>query len=225
MELTLRMPASNTWSQVKGVLVGAAAASLALAVLLASWHKPGEPSPPSLKDTRFSVAVLQGPKQSTQEAPADVEQTAPEVEIAAPDVKTNEVAVADRETSLPEAVTAAQESSVGPEAAKQEEVIPPAQVSMPGGRLVAEDAPIGEAPDPFSVGPNQVYLRILVDETGKPFRGGIVRQGSEPMRDTLILKAMMSRKYSPEKLIRAPGEEKVWQVDLVIDYGTDEFIP
>lgn len=225
MELTEPLPMADLRSQLKGVLSGAVVASMVLTALLTGWQKAGEPSPPSLKNTRFSVAVLQGPKQSTQEAPADVDKTAPEVVIAAPEVSTNSVAAAERETSLPEAVAAAQESAVGPEAPKQEEVIPPAQVSMPGGRLVAQDAPVGDQPDPFAVGPNQVYLRLLVDEKGKPVRGGIVRQGSEPMRDVLILKAMMSRTYRPEKLIRSPGEEKMWQVDLVIDYGTDEFIP
>ncbi|GBG14394.1 DNA ligase [Novimethylophilus kurashikiensis] len=211
--------------RARAFLAGGLAASLLLYALLHTFKSTGEQAPPSLSTMRFSVAVLQGPKQAAQEAPANVDKTAPDVVAEPPKERVNKVVSAERETSLPKAVAAAQDTTVGPEAAKPDEVIPPAQVSMPGGKLMAQDASVGEQPDPFAVGPRQVYIRIYVDANGNAKRGGIVRQGAEPMRDALILKAMMSRSYSIDKLMKAPGEEQMWQLDLVIDYGTNEFLP
>lgn len=225
MRITLPSRLSTLRPTTKANLVGALVSTVALAGLLHAWQTAGEPTPPSLSNVRFSVAVMQGPKQAAQEAPENADTTAPDVVTAPPQEKPAQVVTAERETSLPKAVASAQETTVGPEAAKAEEVIPPAQVSMPGGRLVAQDTAVGEAPDPFAMGARQVYLRIYVDANGVAKRGGIVRQGAEPMRDNLILKAMMSRKYATDKLLRVPGGEPLWQLDLVIDYGTNEFLP
>lgn len=207
----------------KAQVLGAVVATALTAALLHAWRTAGEPVPPSLSAVRFAVAVLAGPKQAAQAAPSNADRTEASV-IATPEAKANQVVTAERPTSLPQAVAAAQESAPGPEAAQPEEVIPPARVSMPGGRLVAEDPGLGEQPDPFAVGPRQVYLRLFVDKTGKAVRGGIVRSGQEPMRDALILKAMLSRSYSTANL-RIAGPDGLWQLDLVIDYGTNEFLP
>jgi hypothetical protein len=96
---------------------------------------------------------------------------------------------------------------------------------MPGGRLAAEDAPVGDMKDPFEVGPKQVYLRLYVNAQGRVVRGGIVRGGSDPARDNMILRAMVSRTYSTQNLVRVDGGEPQWQMDLVLDYGTNEFLP
>lgn len=204
--------------------LGGVVATLLTAALLRTWHPSGEPVPPSLHTARFSVAILSGPKQSAQEAPANTEKTAAAV-IATPSASSNQLVTAERETSLPKAVAAAQESAAGASSVVPQEVIPPARVSMPGGRLVAEDVGLGDAPDPFAIGARQVFIRILVGADGAVKRGGIVRSGSDPMRDTLILRAMMSRTYTTTNLIRNEGKEPQWQLDLVIDYGTNEFLP
>lgn len=202
--------------------LGAVAASMLLTALLYAGRQAGEPAPPSLNAARFSVAMLAGPKQAAQEAPRNADQVAISV---APSVEpANQVVTAERPTSLPQAVAAAQDASVGPEAAQADEVIPPARVSMPGGRLMAMDVSLGEQPDPFATGPRQVYLRLFVDESGKVVRGGIARPGTEPLRDALILKAMTSRAYATSNL-KIRGADGLWQLDLVIDYGTNEFLP
>jgi len=203
---------------------GAVVATAVLAALLVLHPPAGEKVVPNLSTARFAVAVLAGPKQAEQAAPADADQKVPAV-APTPEPKSNTAAVAERKNSLPDAVAAAQESTPGSEVAKPAEVIPPAQVSMPGGQLMAEDAPAGEHSDPFVVGPRQVYLRLFVNEKGKVVRGGIVRSGGEPMRDAFILKAISSRLYATKNLMRIEGSEPVWQMDLVIDYGTNEMVP
>lgn len=206
-------------------LLGAVTASAVLAALL-MWHpKLGEKVLPSLSTTRFQVAVLAGPKQAEQQAPADAAQKVEDVTPAPQPQAANTAAVAERQNSLPKAVKSAQDSDPGPEVAKPAEVIPPAQVSMPGGRLAAEDAPVGDMKDPFEVGPKQVYLRLYVNAQGRVVRGGIVRGGSDPARDNMILRAMVSRTYSTQNLVRVDGGEPQWQMDLVLDYGTNEFLP
>ena len=167
---------------------------------------------------------MAGAKQAAQEAPDNAENTAPAV-IAAPQVTAAQAVTADRPTSLPEAVKAAPDSKPTAQTPSQEQVLPPAQVSMPGGQLAAEDAPEGELMDPFHVGRRQVYIRLLVDPTGKVIRGAIVRGGAEPMRDAIILKAMMSRSF-----VRASGGFKVEgsdlrQFDMVLDYGAQDYLP
>lgn len=218
--LQLRRPGPAVVAHTLGTLV----ATGLTAALLRTWHPSGEPIPPSLHTARFSVAILSGPKQSAQEAPANTERTA-EAVIATPSAQPNHMVTAERETSLPNAVESAQESAAGESAVVPQEVIPPARVSMPGGRLVAEDIGLGEAPDPFALGARQVFIRVLVGADGSVKRGGIVRSGSDPMRDTLILRAMMSRTYSTANLMRIEGKEPQWQLDLVIDYGSNEYLP
>lgn len=205
-------------------------ALVSLAVLTAAlwqWTTPGERVPPSLSQARFSVAVLAGPKQAAQTAPENAAEVVKETETAVTPPKDAPVAVAERETSLPEAKKAAQTVAPKPESvAPPVEVLPPAQVSMPGGKLMAQDAPMGDGvQDPFAIKPRQVYVRMLVDKDGKVIKSGIVRSGGEPMRDSLILKAMASRAYSTEKLLRVPGATDTWQIDMVIDYGTNDFLP
>lgn len=216
---TPRRPRPERASLVSGAMV----ATLLTAAILHAWQRPGEPVPPSLNAARFTVAVLSGPKQAAQEAPSNAAQVVTAVEQTPVDAAA-QVVTAERENSLPEAVAAAVESAPGPEVLQQDEVIPPARVSMPGGRLMAEDAGLGNQPDPFAVGPQQVYLRLFVDNTGKVVRGGIARAGTEPLRDALILKAMTSRRYAPDGL-RIKSPDGLWQLDLVIDYGSNEFLP
>lgn len=223
------MPRSNASAQRRLVLraygTGAVTSAVMLTALLVSWGKPGEPVPARLSTSSFSVAILAGPKQAAQHAPDNAENKQEDVKpVTAPSHAP--VAVAQRETALPEAVAAAPQAAPSPEIAKPVEVIPPARVSMPGGRLMAEDASAGSEPDPFAVGPRQVYIRLLVNADGKVVRSGIVRGGTEPLRDALILKALASRKYDVRSLkIEVPGPERLWQLDQVIDYGTNDFLP
>jgi outer membrane biosynthesis protein TonB len=210
----------------QGYLLGGVAAAGLLAMLLAQWHVKGTPVPPSLNSAHFSVAVLAGPKQAEQKAPENVDKVA---DAVAPSPKPVNVPVvtAQRETSLPKAVKAAQEASPSKdEVTKPVEVLPPAQVSMPGGHLMAEDAPIGDdaTPDPFEIKPRQVYIRMQVDASGHVTRSGILRSGGDPMRDSLILKAMRSRTYSTKDLKIRVGDG-LWQVDMVLDYGNNDFLP
>lgn len=214
---------SNPLLLAKGSALGACVASAVLLALLWHWHARGVPTPPALSAARFSVAVLAGPKQAAQSAPENADVVA---EIVAPaSSQAQAVVTAQRATSLPEAVQAAQQADPGPEVAQPVEVLPPAQVSMPGGQLMATDAPVGDsAMDPFEIKPRQVYIRLLVNEQGRVVKFGIVRSGGDAMRDSLILKAMRSRTYDTKDL-RLQVQDKVWQVDLVLDYGTNDFLP
>lgn len=206
-------------------LLGALAASGVLGGLLYFRAPEGMPVPPSLSTARFEVAVLQGPKQAEQVAPADAENKVEDVKPAPAPKSTNTVAVAQRSTSLPKAVAAAQDADPGTEVAKPVDVMPPARVSMPGGKLAVEDAPEGNQPDPFAIGPKQVYIRLFVDATGHVQHGGIVREGSDPIRDAIILKSMFSRSYTTQNLPRAGGADGLWQLDMVINYSGNEFLP
>ncbi|KVP65529.1 hypothetical protein WJ96_03955 [Burkholderia ubonensis] len=211
---------------VQGYSLGALVAVGLLAFLLARWHVVGTPVPPSLNSARFSVAVLAGPKQAAQTAPENTDKVA-EAVAPSPAPVNEPVVTAKRDTSLPEAVKAAQQATPSKEeVTKPVEVLPPAQVSMPGGQLMAEDAPIGDgAADPFEIKPRQVYIRLLVNASGKVVRFGVIRSGGDPMRDSLILKAMRSRNYATDKLIRVDGNEPLWQLDMVLDYGNNDFLP
>lgn len=206
---------------------GAIGAAIVLMAALWQWSNPGQPVPPSLTQARFSVAVLAGPKQAAQTAPENADQVVEATVTVPTPPKDAPVVVAERETSLPEAKKAAQSTAPSPApVVKPVEVLPPARVSMPGGKLMAEDAPIGDGvQDPFAIKPRQVFIRLLVDKDGKVTRSGIVRSGGEPMRDGLILKAMASRTYTTENLLRIAGDVPTWQVDMVIDYGTNDFLP
>lgn len=209
--------------------VGVLTASAVLAGLLMTSKTPGVPVVPSLKETRFTVAVLAGEKQAAQSAPDNVEEVAEQVlPMEAPPAATP-VVVAERETSLPNAVKTAQTAAPSKESAPTPaEVLPPAQVSMPGGKLMAEDAPVGDnVPDPFAIKPREVYIRILLNENGEIVRAGVVRSGGDLMRDSLILRAMKSRKYDVKSVpmkFDDNGQSR-WQVDLVIPYGNNDFLP
>lgn len=203
---------------------------LVVASIAFTWVKTiGEPAPPALSTTQFSVAVLSGPKQAEQAAPDNVDVTAEEVVVEPEPKAPAPVVVAERSTALPDAVKATPDAKPSIEIAKPVEVIPPARVSMPGGRLSAEDAPVGDTKDPFAIGPTQVFIRLHIGEDGRVVRSGIVRNGREPMRDLLMYKAMASRTFDvkalPPGAIRLPGEVALWQLDMVLDYGTNEFLP
>lgn len=219
-------PTSSRAVVAQAFSAGALTAVGLLTVLLFRFHVVGTPVPPSPKLARFSVAVLAGPKQAAQSAPSNTDQVADAVKTSAEPVNAPVVA-AQRATSLPEAVKAAQDTAPVPDAAPMPvEVLPPSQVSMPGGHLAAEEAPIGDAtPDPFAIKARQVYIRLLVNDKGQVVRFGIIRSGGDAMRDGLILKAMRSRTYSTEKLVRVDGNEPLWQLDLVLDYGNNDFLP
>lgn len=205
-------------------LLGFGVSSIVTAAILLSWGQPGQLVPAELRATTFSVAVLQGPKQDAQEAPQGAEKLADAVSLETS--KTPQVVAADRDSSLPEAIEASsQTGEVAPAGAQPEEVIPPAQVSMPGGRLQVNDAPQGEQADPFAIGPSQVFIRLWVDKSGTVVRGGIVRNGKDPFRDAFILKAMMTRRYATDKLLKIQGAEPLWQLDMVLDYGNSDFLP
>lgn len=207
----------------RAILAGGVSATLLLTAVLHSWSTPGPQVPPSLSNTRFTVAVMSGPKQAAQAAPENADQTAPDVATAPPQTASAAI-TAERPTSLPKAVQAAQDAVPG-EAAEKEEVLPPARVAMPGGKLAVEDASMGGgAPGPFAMGPRQVFIRIFIDADGRVLRGGIVRSGGEPLRDQLILKAMMTRSYTPDRALRVAGSSTL-QIDLVLDYGTQEMLP
>lgn len=210
----------------QGYSLGALAAAGLLALLLARWHAVGTPVPPSLSSAHFTVAVLAGPKQAAQSAPSNADQVA-EAVAPSPEPVNAPVVTAQRETSLPKAVKAAQDSkATTAEVAKPVEVLPPAEVSMPGGHLMATDGPIGDdTPDPFALKARQVYIRLLVNAQGQVVRFGIVRSGGDSTRDNLILKAMRSRTYSTDKLVRVAGNEPLWQLDLVLDYGNNDLLP
>ncbi len=220
----MRVESNNRFLLAKGSALGLVLASAVLLVLLGHWHVKGTPTPPAVSAARFSVAVLAGPKQSAQTAPENTEAVVESVAPAPEQVEAPPV-TAKRDTSLPEAVSAAQQATPGPEATKPVEVLPPSQVSMPGGQLVAEDSPVGGASaDPFEVRPRQVFIRLLVNEQGKVVNFGVIRSGGDPLRDGLILKAMRSRTYDTKQL-RMQVQDKVWQLDMVIDYGNNDFLP
>lgn len=209
----------------KGYGLSLLVASSVLAALLWRWQVAGTPTPPALSAARFTVAVMSGPKQAAQTAPENTETVAEAVTPTQEKVDAPPV-TAQRDTSLPDAVKAAQQAAPSPEVTKPVDVIPPAQVSMPGGQLMAEDASIGDdVPNPFEIKPRQVLIRLAVDANGKVTRFGIIRGGGDPMRDNLILKAMRSRKYDTSKMVRVSGNEPTWQIDLVIDYGNNDFLP
>lgn len=221
------MQPSNSSLIRRARLMGLAASAMVAAGVGLTWVKTvGEPSPPALSTTRFSVAILSGPKQAAQTAPQNVESTAEQV-VVAPEPANTKVVEAQRSTSLPDAVLTTPDAKPSVEVAKPTEVLPPARVSMPGGRLSTEDAPVGDVPDPFAIAPTQVYLRLFVNDAGLVVRGGIVRGGRDPLRDAYIYKAMSSRTYSPGKFAmkQMSGEHGLWQLDLVIDYSNQEFLP
>lgn len=217
---------STRFLLVQGYALGGIVAVGLLAVLLARWHVVGTPVPPSLSSARFSVAVLAGPKQAAQTAPQNTDKVAEAVAPTKAPVD-EPVVAAKRDTSLPKAVKAAEQATPSEsEVTKPVEVLPPAEVSMPGGQLMAEDTSIGDSTgDPFEIKPRQVYIRLLVNAKGDVVRFGVVRSGGDPMRDSLILKAMRSRKYATNKLIRVDGNEPLWQLDMVLDYGNNDYLP
>jgi hypothetical protein len=219
-------PTSPRAVLAQAISLGALVGGGLLALLLTRFDVPGTPVTPMLTAARFSVAVLAGPKQASQQAPANTDQVAQAV-APTPEPIDAPVVAAQRETSLPQAVKAAQDAApTEAEVTPPVEVLPPAEVSMPGGRLVAEDASVGDSvADPFELKPRQVYIRLLVNAQGHVVRNGIVRSGGDPMRDSLILKAMRSRTYATDKLIRVSGNEPLWQLDLVLDYGNNDFLP
>ncbi len=206
-------------------LLGVAAAVLVVGGIILGWSKKmGEANVPALSTAHFSVAVLAGPKQAKQTAPANVQATA-EAVVVAKQPTPEPVVEAERSSSLPKAVAATPDAAPSPEVPAPAEVIPPARVAMPGGHLATDDAPVGDTPNPFAVAPNQVYMRFLVDASGHVVRGGIVRPGRDPMRDSLIYKAMVSRTYSTKDLMKVEGGQPLWQMDLVIEYSSNEFLP
>lgn len=211
-----------------GNLAGFLMSACALGVMLAFDVQQGEPIPPRLEAPQFSVAVLRGARQAAQTAPENVTEVVEAVQVSAAAPATKAPAVADREASLPEAVRAAPVAAVEapkPEVVQPVEVAPPARVSMPGGRLVMEDAPPGDSPDPFTPGPRQVYLRLTVNAEGKVVSGAIVRPGPEPWRDALILRAMRSRTYSTDNLQQMPSAERQWQLEMTVPYGRADDAP
>lgn len=205
-----------------GLLLGCAI----VAYLVLMRQSSGLPTPARVEQVPFQVAMLVGARQSqTVEAPV---QAATEIQVS-PSQQATAVEQEESTSALPKAVAAAADATPAIEAHPEvkEEVIPPARIAMPGGRLSEVEAPAGGGtePDPFAVGPRQVYLRFFVNEQGRVVRGGIIRGGAEPLRDQFILKAMLSRTYKPQQFLKIPGHDNLWQVDLVLDYGNEEALP
>lgn len=225
MEIS-RKASSRTAAPMRRInAFSAITATSVLAAMLLVKLPHGEPVPPSLSTERFAVAVMAGEKQAAQEAPADAPKTEQDVTPTQEPINAD-VAVTDRPNSLPNAVASAQDTAPSSELHAPAQVIPPAVVSMPGGKLMANDEPMGSVDnDPFKIGPHQVYLRVFVNDKGKVTRSYIIRSGGEPLRDALILKAISSRTYSTKSLLRIDGGEPLWQLDLVLDYGTSEVLP
>lgn len=224
-----RRPAATLHSltTTAGTLVAAGL----MVFLLWPSGKQGIPEPVKLAVPTFNVAVLSGPRELSQAANENIEQVV-EAQPVAESALAPQVVTTETPSSLPSAVNTAPVPAVeapavvNPEPA---EVIPPAQVSMPGGRLMAADADLGSAtPDILSVSKHEVILRYLVDEQGRVVRGGIFRSGSDPLRDTFIHKAMKSQTYNVKELPSVQsGTEKLWMVELVVPYNktSQEVVP
>lgn len=208
-------------SHVTGASLGAAVATAILAGLLTQWVAKGQVTPTRAEPRSFTVAMLRGEKQAAADAPENMSDVV-DAPIQATPAAAQAVA-SERETSLPQAVAAAP-SSTPSKSTQAEEVIPPSKVSMPGGRLALDESPLGEMADPFGVGPSQVFIRVIVDEHGRPVEGEIVRPGSDPMRDRVILRAMLSRRYDLSQAIKTEGKTG-GQIDMVLSYGTADVLP
>ena len=201
--------------------IGVVLATLLMMALFISQGAKGIPVPARLEQTTFTVAMMVGAREEAKVASENIE-TVVEEAIVAPAETATEVVTVATASSLPQAVATTAESTVLAEAVvklDKDEVIPPARVSMPGGRLMAEDSTVGGAqPDILGLSKNEVLLRYLINEQGIVVRGGIFRSGSEPLRDTFINKAMKSQIYNPKDWLPS-ASEKLWMVELTIPYS------
>ena len=223
----MRKPAlSLHW---RASLLGGVGAS---AVLLALLNQPryGLPVPAQLNSIPFQVAIMSGERQAAQEAAQDAQTKVIEAPMEDPLALTAQSQ--DIASQLPDAVQAASEPNLMEQgAAQQDEVLPPAKISMPGGVLLSEDAAVAEksGPDPLAIGKKQVYIRLFVNFEGKVMRGGIVRSGSDSFHDAILLKIVKSRIYQISNAmpssVRDSAGNSTWQVDLVLDYDNESILP
>ena len=210
-------------------VLGAVSASFLLWGLL-NHARTGLPLPAELNAMPFQVAMISGEKQAELEVEENLEVVTTEtlqIDEAALMIQSQEVA-----SQLPQAVQEASSPNLIQQGeARKDDVIPPAQVSMPGGIMESENAAISKdaGPDPLKIGTNQVYIRLFVNFEGKAVRGGIVRAGRDPFQDAILLRIVKSRIYKVSAAL--PSMEKdtdgspTWQVDLVLDYGNDLILP
>lgn len=213
---------------------GVLTASVLLTALL--WPTPGKEGieePAKLMLPTFQVAMMSGVREETVTAQETIEKVVEEKTVEASPVA-QEVVTENTASSLPDAVATTAEATpavedLEPPPEVETEVIPPAQVAMPGGKLMAVDAEVGiETPDILSVGKQEVILRYLINRHGLVERGGIFRQGSDPLRDTFIHKAMKNQTYNIKDWpMVQDGENPLWMVELVVPYNkyTEEVLP
>lgn len=207
-----------------GTVTGALVASGLMAYLLWPNPNPGEEKPLRIQAQTFNVAVMSGQREEAKVA-SEVTENVVQDEVVVPSPTAPAVVTQEIKSTLPDAVAAAAEPSakqkpVIPKEVK-EEVIPPARVAMPGGRLT--EAPIqagkGGSTTLLPPGKAEVLLRYMVNKHGEVVRGGVFKQGQDPMRDIFIDKAMRSRTYSIQNWPKARvGDEEFWVVELVIPY-------
>lgn len=202
--------------------MGLALSALLMTALFVSQGAKGIPVPARLEQSTFTVAMLVGARVETKVASENIETVVQEVVVTPSDAAT-EVVTVNVASSLPQAVTATAQATVLTDAVippDKDEVIPPARVSMPGGRLMAEDTSVGGArPDILGMTKDEVLLRYLINEQGIVVRGGVFRSGSDPLRDTFINKAMKSQIYNTKDWLPVSMAEKLWMVELTIPYN------
>lgn len=223
MRFNIRLAGLSPWlihtsTTTAGVVL---ATSLMMALFISQGAK-GIPVPARLEQATFTVAMMVGAREEAKVASENVETVVAEAIVVPAETATDVVTVATA-SSLPKAVAAtAEATAVADPVVKpdKDEVIPPARVSMPGGRLMAEDSTVGGTqPDILGLSKDEVLLRYLINEQGIVVRGGIFRSGSDPLRDTFIHKAMKSQIYNPKDWLQVSATEKIWMVELTIPYN------
>lgn len=207
-----------------GGLAGTVVASCLMVYLLWPNPNPGEEKPTRIQAQTFNIAVMSGQREEAKVA-NEVTETVVKEEVVVPSPVATAVVTQEIKSTLPNAVATAAEPAVAqkPVIPKEveEDVIPPAKVSMPGGRLA--EAPLevgtGGSKELLRPGKSEVLLRYMVNIHGQVVRGGVFKQGQDPMRDIFIDKAMRSRTYSIQNWPKASvGGEEFWVVELVIPY-------
>lgn len=214
----------HAFATLSGLLV---ATGLMTVLLWKSVGKEGIEEPAKLIVPTFKVAMMAGARDESKQAKADIETVVEEKTVEATPVAT-QVVTESTASSLPDAVEVTAQpvanESLPVEVVQEAEVIPPAQIAMPGGKLMAVDVDLGsQTPEIFSIAKNEVILRYLVNKEGIVERGGVFRSGSEPLRDVFIHKAMKSRIYTVKDWPKVQeGENPLWMVELTVPYNKHE---
>lgn len=201
--------------------LGGVVSTLVMVGLLGSWWRAGQETPPRHEVQAFSVAITRAEK-AAEVVP--LEDAVEIVQTPVVEAKTTEVAVEEAQTALPEAVIAPPSANAGVPAGEQESVLPPAKVAMPGGRLAIEDAAPGNESTPALLeGVQQVGLRLIINKEGRAIFGEIHRAGPDPVRDRILLRAMLQQQYTPGQGKELPGAG--WELILALPYGNSDVVP